>query len=269
MLRVLAVRGHAAGFGRQVVASETATLQVGEDLLGIVAECHAQVVDEPQLAVLVDASEERELREGRTAPDERAPGVVADAACHRGADATRPDHGMRLAAQRLEPAFELFERDAGLGQHLLAALQQVQLLEPQHVDEHYRAVVAALHRCGAAREACVGGLAEDDGAGGVAGLQRVPQLRQAAGAHHGQHVAAAVAKAAAVAARGRIARQHMAAADDLLESGQQVGGCEGGCRWHGRHARTGAPSTSRQRPSGLACCSAWFSARTCAGPVML
>ena len=70
------------------------------------------------------------------------------------------------------------------------------------------------------------------------------------------HVAAAVAKAAAVAARGRIARQHMAAADDLLEAGQQVGGCEGGCRWHGRHARTGAPSTSRQRPSGLACCSA-------------
>ena len=76
------------------------------------------------LARFVDTREQRHLGIGRAAMDERAAGVVADTAKHRGADAGRPDHGVRIAPQWSERVFELVERGAGQADHLVLAAAQ-------------------------------------------------------------------------------------------------------------------------------------------------
>ena len=57
-----------------------------EDLLGVVAEADAKMIDELNFACIADARKKRHLGIGGSATYQRATGVIADAADYRGAD---------------------------------------------------------------------------------------------------------------------------------------------------------------------------------------
>ena len=119
---VLAVGG--PGLGR-LGRGQLAALDAGEDLLGVVAERQAEVVDEGDRAVRADLGVEAHLGIGGPALDQRAARVVADAAEHRGADAGGADHRMRLAAERAQRLLQRVEGGAGQADDLAAAVDQV------------------------------------------------------------------------------------------------------------------------------------------------
>ena len=135
---VFAVRG--PGLGR-LGRGQVAALDPGEDLLGVVAERQAEVVDERDRAVRADLGVEAHLGVGRPALDQRAARVVADAAEHRGADAGGADHRMRLAPERAQRLLQRVEGGAGQADDLAAAVDQVDALEAAQADEDDLAVV--------------------------------------------------------------------------------------------------------------------------------
>ena len=133
-------------------------VKLAEDLLWRHAEIDAQMVHQRQLAVFVNTGKQRHLGVGRPALHQRAAGVVADPTDHRGANTGGANHRVRLAAQRLKRFFQGVERRAGEREHLLAFIQQVQLVEAQGADNHDIAIVIVAVRRGAFGQAGIGGL---------------------------------------------------------------------------------------------------------------
>ena len=216
---VFAVGGPAFGglWGGQLAA-----LDAGEDLLGVVAERQAEVVDEGDRAVRADLGVEAHLGIGRPTVDQRAARVVADAAEHRGTDAGGADHRMRLAAERTQRLLQRVEGGAGQADDLAAAVDQVDAREAAQADEDDLAVVVVAPGGRAAGEAGVGGLEDDDAPGGDRGVQYAPLLDEAAGADHRRDRAVAVAEAAGVAAGVAFGGQDVAGANDAAELGDQL-----------------------------------------------
>jgi len=222
MVGVFAIGGHGAGRVLHNTVIEAALVEPGKDLLGGVAQFQAQVVDQLQLPGFVYAGEQRQLGKGRSAANQRAPGVVADATGDGGTDAGRADHRMRLAPQGFQRRLQLAQGHTRLGQHLFALAQQGQAGQAQGVDQHHRPVIALGDRGGAAGQAGVGRLADDDGAGAVAALQHAPHLQQAARPHHGEHRPAAIADPQAEAPGRGVALQDMTPSDDGLQLADQI-----------------------------------------------
>ena len=158
---------------------QLAALDPGEDLLGVVAERQAEVVDERHGPVGRGPRRiERHLGVGRPALDERAARVVADAAEHRGADAGRADHRMRLAPERPQRLLKRVEGGAGQADHLPPAVDQVDAPEPPQADEHDLAVVVVPPRRRAAGEAGVRRLEDHDPPGGDGGVSAPATARR-------------------------------------------------------------------------------------------
>jgi len=86
--------------------------------------------------------------------------------------------------------------------------------DAQVVDDHELAVIAPGRRRRAAGDARVGGLQQHGGVAVHAGLQHAPELHQRAGPHDRERGALGVAQPQAKRARGTIADQHVAAADE-------------------------------------------------------
>lgn len=95
----------------------------------------AEVVDEMEVAFLVQAREQRQLGEGRAAVDQRSARIVADAAEDRRPDARRADHRMRLTPKRPQRPFELEEHRARQAHDLLAVVDQMQSGDAHGVDQ--------------------------------------------------------------------------------------------------------------------------------------
>ncbi|KAF1050639.1 MAG: hypothetical protein GAK34_01791 [Delftia tsuruhatensis] len=251
--RVLVHGAHGIGIARvgggalrivgDVGLGVVAVLQPREDFLGRAAQGDAQVVDEFQRAVAADARVQRQFGIGRAAPHQGAARVVADAAQHRGADARRADHRMRLAPQRRQRLLQPVQRGAGQADHLGAAANDLHAGDAQGVDEHDLAVVVRAVGRGAARQARVGGLHDDDTPGRHGGLHHLPLLQQRRGPHHGQHRALARAVALAEAARGLVVGEHMGRAHGLAQLLQQ--GFAGHLGHGGDGRRAHASRTSR------------------------
>ncbi|MNT22908.1 hypothetical protein D3C72_1583100 [compost metagenome] len=96
-----------------VCSAVVTVLQTLQDLLGRIAQRDAQMVDQLQFALCINLRIQRQLGVGRATAHQRATGVVADAAQHRGADARRADHRVRLAAEGCQRLLQLVQRRAG------------------------------------------------------------------------------------------------------------------------------------------------------------
>ena len=90
----------------------------------VLAEVDAEVVDEFEFALFVDAGVERHFGVGGAAVDERAAGVVADAADDGGANAAGADDAVRFAADGGQFVFEFVEGGAGQGDGLRAVFDE-------------------------------------------------------------------------------------------------------------------------------------------------
>ena len=211
---VIAVRRLSAVIRQDFARPEVARLDAGEHRLGIVAQGHAQMIDQVHPPVRVDAGVKRHLGIGRAALDQRTARVVAHPAHDRCADAGRTDHRMRLASQRLQHPLQLIQRRAGQADHLPPALDQMHGRHPQGGDHHHRPVVIVSVGGRPAGQAGVGRLHDDDAACLDAGLEGPPLFDQRAGPHHRLHTALPKAIAPAVAARRLGIGQDMVGADD-------------------------------------------------------
>ena len=129
-----------------VAVFDALVVKLAEDLLWRLAKVNAQMVDQRQLALFINAGKQRHFGVGRAALHQRAAGVVADTANYRGADTGRTDHRMWLAAKGLQCFFQRIERGARPCQHLFAVIQQVQLIEAQGADNDDIAVVVVTAR---------------------------------------------------------------------------------------------------------------------------
>ena len=213
---------------RRVVA----VLQAGEDLLGAVAQLDPQVIDQLQRAVILHLRVERQFGIGRAAAYQGAAGVVADAAEHRGADAGRADHRMRLAIQRRQRLLQAIQGGAGQTDYLLAIVDQLHAGDAQGADQHDLTVVVFAIGGRASGQAGIGRLHDDDAIGRHRGLQDAPLLQQRAGAHHRQDIALAGAMALAKAPCRLFIGQHMAGSNDLAHLRQQGVAAQGGGSGH-------------------------------------
>ncbi len=106
---------------------------------------------------------------------------------------------MRLPAQRLKRFFQGIERGPRIGQHLLAFIQQMQLVEAQGADNHNVAVVIVAVRRGAFGQAGIGRLHQNYFVCRHAGTEHPPQFQQRARENHRQRVPLTGAKTLAVA----------------------------------------------------------------------
>ena len=120
---VFVVGGLAAG-GGDVGVCVVAALQAVQQAFRMLAEVDAEVVDEFEFAVFIDAGVERHFGVGGAAVDERAAGVVADAADDGGADAAGADDAVRFAADGGQFVFEFVEGGAGQGDGLRAVFDE-------------------------------------------------------------------------------------------------------------------------------------------------
>src|SRR5262249_9523957 len=84
---IVAVGGAAVRVVLDIGVAEVSVFEVGENLFGFGAEFDAKVVDQTQDAAFIEAGTQRQFGVSRSAPDERAAGVVADATDDGRADA--------------------------------------------------------------------------------------------------------------------------------------------------------------------------------------
>lgn len=217
-------------------------LQALQDLLGRITQRDAQMVDQLQLALRIDLRIQRQLGVGRATSHQRATGVVADAAQHRGTDAGRADHRMRFATQRGQRLLQAVQRGTGQAQHLAAFVQQLDAGQAQRVDQHDRPAIVIAVRGRAAGQAGVGRLQDDRRTALHRCLQHAPQFQQRPRAHHRQHWAIAKTVAAAEAARSLVAGHYMAIADRIAQLCQH-----GVVAAHGRLTSESRPMSAMRR----------------------
>ena len=84
---------------------------------------------------------------------QRAAGVVANAAKHACADAGGADEGMRLSAQRIQQLLQLAQCGARKTYDLLAAIYDMHFLHPARVEDENAVVVIMTIGRGAACQA--------------------------------------------------------------------------------------------------------------------
>jgi len=108
--------------------------------------------------------------------DQRPTGVVADAAEYRGADARRPDDGMRVPPDWVQRVFKLEQGRAWQADDLLPVPNQVDLGNAESADDDDLAVVGVSVWSRAAREPRVRRLHEDYLARLGTGSQAPPHL---------------------------------------------------------------------------------------------
>ncbi len=175
------------------------------------------MVDEFQPPLRVDPREERELRVGRAALDQRAARIVAHAPGHRGADAARADDGMRLAADRAKAPLEVLQGGAGQADDLVPVPDQVDAGHAQRADDHDRPVVAVAERRRSPGQSRIGRLQDDGDVVIDARLQHPPLLEERARLHGRGDLALAVAVAGTEPPRSAPADMDVTGADDLGE----------------------------------------------------
>ncbi len=200
---------------------EATRLDPAQHRLGIVAQVDPEMVDQAQAAVGADRAVERKLGEGRAALDQRAARIVADPADHRGAEAGGADHRMRLAPQRQQDALQRVERGARQAHHLRTVPHDMHAGQPAGADDHDPAGIIVAVGGRAAGEPGVRRLEDDRDARRDTGLRHPPLLDQAARPHHRDRGAGTGAVAGAIARGGAGIGQHMPAADDRAEGGDQ------------------------------------------------
>ena len=128
---------------------------------------------------------------------------------------------LRLAAERPDQLFEPVQRGARQRQHLLAALDEVDAADAHGVDQHDLAIIVVAERRGAAVEAGIRRLHDDDAASLDRRLEHPPLLEQRARPDHRQHPALAIAIALAEAAVLARIGDDMGIADDAAKLRQQ------------------------------------------------
>src|ERR1700689_924169 len=130
MVLITMIGTEALGILPNFLRAELASFEAPEDLLGIGAQVDTQVIDERDIACSIDLRIERHLGEGGSAVNQRAARIVADTAKDRGADAGQADHGVRITPDRAKRLLELEECCSGQANHLLAAIQEMNLGDP-------------------------------------------------------------------------------------------------------------------------------------------
>ena len=105
---------------------------------------------------------------------------------------------MRLTADARQLRFELVQGGARVANDLRAVVDQIGAIDAQGIDDHYRAIIIIAIGCGAAGEAGVGRLADDNDIGGVAGFDHFPLFDHIGGQHHGEGIARTKTKSGAV-----------------------------------------------------------------------
>ena len=89
-----------------ITVFDALVIELAEDLLRRFAKVNAQMVDQRQLALFINARKQRHFGIGRAALHQRTAGVIADTANHRGADTGRTNHRVWLATERLQRFFQ-------------------------------------------------------------------------------------------------------------------------------------------------------------------
>ena len=217
--------GGLAVCGLDVGVRIVAVLQAVEQGFGVAAEVKAEVVDEFEFAVFVQAGVGGHFGVGGAAMEERAAAVVADAANDGGANAGGTDDAMRFAANGGKGVFEFVEGGAGQGDGLFAVFDEADAFQAARGDEDDRAVVVAVGG-GTAGEAGVACLHDDDEVVRDAGFGDLPELVEGLWLDDGKHVAFAVADAFAVGRGFCRVGDGVAFANDGAEvsEGRMVGG---------------------------------------------
>jgi hypothetical protein len=163
------------------------------------------MIDELDIAAVIDPREDRHLRKSRSTADQRATGIVANAAEDRGADTRGSDYGMRITAERLQRLLQLEKRGARVADHLPAFINQADLRQAQRTHDYDIAIIVRTIRGRATRKASVGGLHDDDLVCRRAGLDDPPLLDEAPRTDDGQRGSASKPEADAVTARASLA----------------------------------------------------------------
>src|SRR5699024_1655115 len=166
-------------------------LSLCEYVGAIVTEFVAEVVDQFESPHLGDAGEDRMLRKRRTLADLAATGVVGDAADDRGPDRGRTDDRMRFATERGQRLVEFVEGGSGQAHGFASVVDEVDLVEPQGRDDDDLTVVVLRAGPGAAGQAGVGRLRDDDEVVIDADLQSPPQVDEAARLEDREYASAA------------------------------------------------------------------------------
>ena len=120
---VFVVGGLAAG-GGDVGVCVVAALQAVQQAFRVLAEVDAKMIDQFEFAVFVHAGVKRHFGVGGTTVDERAAGVVADAADDGRADAAGADDAVRFAADGGQFVFQFVKGRAGQGDGLRAVFDE-------------------------------------------------------------------------------------------------------------------------------------------------
>ena len=108
------------------------------------AEVKAEVVDEFEFAVFVQAGIGGHFCVGGAAMDECAAAVVADAADDGGTDTGGADDAVRFAANGGKGVFEFVEGGAGQGDGLFAVFDEADAFQTARGNEDDGAVVVAV-----------------------------------------------------------------------------------------------------------------------------